>query len=98
MKIILITLLLFFICSCSGLQYNYTPTSFNYNAIRYGIKEQSIIIVLPIIQDNKKLIGNRTIMDIRVDIISGNIITGNNKKYVKYNIPNGFMLGLKYKF
>jgi hypothetical protein len=86
-----------FILSCSTVQYNYHPTSLSYHNIRYGIKEQSVVVVLPIIQDQNKSAGSRTILDARMDIMTSTITNKNNNS-IKYTAPNGFILGFKYKF
>lgn len=98
MRIVNLIFLILFNCSCSTLQYNYTPTSFSYHAIRYGMKEQSIILVLPIIQDNTKNPGSRTILDTRIDILTSNIVGTGSVKNIDYVKPTGFILGFKYKF
>lgn len=95
MKSILLIISLFSL-GCSSFQYNYTPTSINYQFIRYGIKEQSIVVVLPLIQDSTKNKGSRTILDSRLDITTSSV-TGSNKN-IRYIMPNGFVLGIKYKF
>jgi hypothetical protein len=84
--------------SCSALQYNYHPTSISYNSIRYGMKEQSIVVVLPIIQDNNKSVGSRTLLDVRVDILTNSISGSGPSSYNRYSMPNGFILGFKYKY
>jgi hypothetical protein len=87
-----------FIFGCSAVQYNYHPTSISYQYIRYGIKEQSFVLVLPIIQDNNKAVGSRTLLDVRLDIMTTSITNTENKKYNRYIVPNGFLLGIKYKY
>ena len=91
-------LILFLLSGCSTVQYNYTPTSINYQFIRYGIKEQSIVVVLPLIQDNTKNKGSRTILDTRIDITTSSITGTGSNKNIRYVMPNGFVLGFKYKF
>lgn len=83
---------------CYSFQYNYTPTSINYQFIRYGIKEQSIVVVLPLIQDSTKNKGSRTILDTRLDITTSSVTGTGSNKNIRYVIPNGFVLGIKYKF
>lgn len=90
--------ILLLLSGCSTVQYNYTPTSFTYHAIRYGMKEQSIILVVPIIQDNTKNKGSRTILDTRIDITTSTITGLGSSKNIRYIMPNGFILGFKYKF
>ncbi len=94
----LILLIFFLLLGCSTVQYNYTPTSINYQFIRYGIKEQSIVVVLPLIQDSTKNKGSRTILDSRIDITTSSITGTGSNKNIRYVIPNGFVLGIKYKF
>jgi hypothetical protein len=98
MKITTLILILLTSSACSTVQYNYTPTSINYQFIRYGIKEQSIVVVLPLIQDNTKKKGSRTILDTRIDITTSSITGTGSNKNIRYVMPNGFILGFKYKF
>lgn len=93
-----ITLFIPFILNCSTLQYNYNSTSISNSFIRYGIKQQSVVVVFPIIQDNTKSVGSRTTFDIRADITTSSVTGTGSNKNIRYVMPNGFILGFKYKF
>jgi len=61
-----------------------------------GFKQQSLIVVVPVIQDQSRDIGSRTILDARVEIQTTTESSSSGKAH--YVFPNGYSFGFKYKF
>jgi len=85
-----------FLCNCSKLQYAQSPTNVTNPLFRMGFKQQSLIVVVPIIQDQSRDTGSRTILDARLEIQT--TTESNSSGKVHYIFPNGYSLAIKYKF
>lgn len=93
---ILLSLAALSLCSCSNLQYAQSPTNVANPLFRMGFKQQSLIVVVPIIQDRNREVGSRTVLDGRVEIQTTTEASSSGK--VHYLFPNGYSFALKWKF
>ncbi len=81
---------------CSHIQYSHVPSTVQNPFLRTGFRQQSLVIVVPLVMDMDREIGSRTVLDARMEITTTTQSTESKK--VTYPYPNGWNVGFRWRF